>query len=89
MQTLTSDKLATYPGGRDYDLFDWGWYPNPDPNYILDIFTCAERPPDADTYRNSDSYYCNPEYDKLYKQQQTEIDPAKRADIVHQMQAIL
>ena len=31
-QTITSDKLATYPG-RDYDLFEWGWYPNPDPNY--------------------------------------------------------
>ena len=89
VQTITSDKLSTYQVAGTYDLYDWGWYPNPDPNYILGIFTCAERPPDADTYRNSDSYYCNPAYDNLYKQQQTEIDPAKRADIVHQMQAIL
>ncbi len=70
-------------------MFAWAWYPSPDPNYILEIFTCAERPPDADTYRNSDMYYCNPEYDKLFEEQQAEPDATKRADIVHQMQAIL
>ena len=64
-QTLNSNKLGNVILAGDYDLFEWGWYPNPDPNYILNIFTCAQRPPDADTYRNSDSYYCNPEYDKL------------------------
>ena len=73
----------------DYDLFEWGWYPNPDPNYILDVFTCTQRPPNADTYRNSDSYYCNPDYDELAKQQAEVIDPKERVDIVHQMQAIL
>ena len=40
-------------------------------------------------YDNSDSYYCNPQYDALYKKQQTELDATKRADIVHQMQAII
>jgi peptide/nickel transport system substrate-binding protein len=34
-------------------------------------------------------YYCNPEYDKLFAQQESTIDPTQRADIVHQMQAIL
>ena len=66
-QTLNSNKLGNVILAGDYDLFEWGWYPNPDPNYILDIFTCAQRPPDANTYRNSDIYYCNPDYDKLYK----------------------
>ncbi len=88
-QTLNSNKLSNVILAGDYDLFEWGWYPNPDPNYILDIFTCAQRPPDASTYRNSDSYYCNPDYDELYKQQSEVIDPAERVDIVHQMQAIL
>ena len=64
-QTLNSNKLGNVILAGDYDLFEWGWYPNPDPNYILDIFTCAQRPPDANTYRNSDSYYCNPDYDEL------------------------
>jgi peptide/nickel transport system substrate-binding protein len=88
-ETLSSAKLGNVILAGDYDLFEWGWYPNPDPNYILDIFTCEQRPPDADTYRNSDSYYCNPDYDKLYVEQQTETDAATRADIVHQMQSIL
>ena len=66
-QTLNSNKLGNVILAGDYDLFVWGWYPNPDPNYILNIFTCAQRPPDANTYRNSDSYYCNPDYDELYE----------------------
>lgn len=88
-QTLNSNKLGNTILAGDYDLFEWGWYPNPDPNYILNIFTCAQRPPDANTYRNSDSYYCNPDYDKLNDQQSSVTDVAQRIDVVHQMQAIL
>ena len=88
-QTLNSNKLGNVILAGDYDLFEWGWYPNPDPNYILNIFTCASRPPDASTYRNSDMYYCNPDYDELNKQQGSVTDPAARVEIVHQMQSIL
>jgi peptide/nickel transport system substrate-binding protein len=88
-QTLNTTKLGNVILAGDYDLFEWGWYPNPDPNYILDIFSCAQRPPDANTYRNSDMYYCNPEYDKLNDQQSSVTDVAQRIDIVHQMQSIL
>jgi peptide/nickel transport system substrate-binding protein len=88
-QTMSSAKLGNVILAGNYDLFEWGWYPNPDPNYILDIFTCEQRPPDASTYRNSDSYYCNPDYDKMYEEQQTATDATQRADIVHQMQSIL
>lgn len=88
-QTLNSNKLGNVILAGDYDLFEWGWYPNPDPNYIVNIFTCAQRPPDPDTYRNSDSYYCNPDYDALYKEQGSVTDPAERVDIIHEMQSIL
>ncbi len=88
-QTLNSNKLGNVILAGNYDLFEWGWYPNPDPNYILNIFTCAQRPPNANTYRNSDSYYCNPDYDALNDQQGSVVDPAQRVDIVHQMQSIL
>jgi peptide/nickel transport system substrate-binding protein len=88
-QTLNSNKLGNVILAGDYDLFEWGWYPNPDPNYILNIFTCAQRPPDANTYRNSDSYYCNPDYDKLYDEQGAVTTVSAREDVVHQMQAIL
>jgi len=88
-QTLNSNKLGNVILAGDYDLFEWGWYPNPDPNYILDIFTCAQRPPDANTYRNSDSYYCNADYDEMNKQQGSVTDPSERVGIVQEMQAIL
>jgi peptide/nickel transport system substrate-binding protein len=88
-QTLNSNKLGNVILAGDYDLFEWGWYPNPDPNYILNIFTCAQRPPDANTYRNSDMYYCNPDYDKLYDQQGSVTSVTDRDNIVHQMQSIL
>ncbi|HEV8529125.1 MAG TPA: ABC transporter substrate-binding protein, partial [Actinomycetes bacterium] len=37
----------------------------------------------------SDSFYCNPAYDALYQQQSNEIDPAKRAELVKQMQQMI
>jgi peptide/nickel transport system substrate-binding protein len=89
VQSVTSDKLANIILAGEYDLFDWGWYPNPDPNSILAIFTCDQRPPDENTYRNSDSYYCNKDFDEMFKQQEAETDPVARADIVHQMQSLL
>jgi peptide/nickel transport system substrate-binding protein len=88
-QTITSGKLGNIILDGNYDLFEWGWYPNPDPNYILDVFSCAQRPPGDGTYLNSDSYYCNPDYDKLNDEQHTVTDATQRADVVHQMQAIL
>ena len=44
-QSLNTTKLGNVILAGEYDFFVWGWYPNPDPNYILDIFTCAARPP--------------------------------------------
>jgi peptide/nickel transport system substrate-binding protein len=88
-QVVNSVRLGNIILAGEYDLFVWSWYPSPDPNSILVIFTCAERPPDADTYRNSDMYYCNPAYDDLFAAQSAETDFTKRADIVHEMQAIL
>ena len=88
-QTIASGRLTTIIQAGEYDLFEWGWYPNPDPNSILDVFTCAQRDPNPVDYRNSDSYYCNPEYDKLFAQQSVEPDFTKRSDIVHQMQSVL
>ena len=62
-----------------------------DPDYQLSTFTCASRSykSGGDILALSDSFYCNPEYDKLYEQQKVTIDPAKRAEIVKQMQRML
>lgn len=85
---MTSGRLGDIINEGTYDLFSWGWIPDPDPDSALSWFTCGERPPDGSTYGNNDSYYCNPEYDKLFDEQRTTLDPAQRWEIVHQMQRI-
>jgi peptide/nickel transport system substrate-binding protein len=67
----------------DFDAFEWGWYVEPDPSSMLSYMTCGQ------LGNWSDSWYCNDEYDALYEQQQTEVDPAARAEQVKQMQEIL
>ncbi len=49
---------------------------------------CDQRPPDGSSYGNDDSYYCNPEYDQMYLDQQHALNVDDRWDIVHEMQKI-
>ena len=89
---IAEDALTEKIGQGEYDMFEWGWVVEPDPGYQLSTFTCDKR-----SYEDggsivanlSDSFYCNPEYDKLFAAQSTETDPAKRVEIVKQMQQIL
>jgi peptide/nickel transport system substrate-binding protein len=67
----------------NYDMFEWGWYVEPDPDSILSYFTCDQRG------SWSDSWYCNKEYDALYAQQHGEMDLEKRQEIIKQMQQII
>jgi peptide/nickel transport system substrate-binding protein len=83
---VNSSKLGDIINAGDYELFSWDWIPDPDPSSLLGYFTCDQRPPDGTTYGNDDSYYCNPEYDKLYQEQLGQTDADARWDIVHQMQ---
>ncbi|MEI7517453.1 MAG: ABC transporter substrate-binding protein [Mycobacteriaceae bacterium] len=89
---IAEDALTEKIGQGEYDMFEWGWVVEPDPGYQLSTFTCDKR-----SYEDggsivanlSDSFYCNPEYDALFTAQSTETDPAKRIEIVKQMQQIL
>jgi peptide/nickel transport system substrate-binding protein len=88
VDAMTSGSLTDRINAGTYDLFSWGWYPDPEPAGTLNLFTCAERPLDGSSYGNNDAYYCNPEYDALYEQQLTEPDQEARMEIVHEMQRI-
>lgn len=71
----------------EYDLALSGYGTNPDPDYILAKQTCGALPTSEGSSR-SNAFYCNPAYDRLYKQQLAEMDPAKRAEIVKRAQAV-
>jgi peptide/nickel transport system substrate-binding protein len=64
----------------NYDVFQWDWYIEPDPDGILGDFTCEQRG------NLNDSNYCDPDYDAMYAAQGVEMDKEKRAEIVKQMQ---
>jgi peptide/nickel transport system substrate-binding protein len=89
---VSEDALTEIIGQGNFDLFEWGWVVEPDPNYQLSTFTCANRSyKDAgEVYANlSDSFYCSPEYDRLNDVQASQIDPAERAATVKQMQKLV
>jgi peptide/nickel transport system substrate-binding protein len=80
---MESGKLTNVILDGEFDAFEWGWYVEPDPDSMLSYMTC-------DQLGNwSDSWYCNDEYDNLYRQQHSELDEETRAEMIKQMQEIL
>lgn len=80
-------QLTTVIGKGEYDIMSWGWTPFVDPDPMLSYMTCGQissDPKDPTNYYN-DANYCDKEYDRLYKQQNSELDPEKRREIVQEM----
>ncbi len=85
LQALDPDALtAACCPTFDFDVILWGWGSDPDPGFLLSVMTTDEIPTG-----NSETGYSNPEYDELYQQQQVELDPEKRKEIIWRMQAIV
>ncbi|MYS94325.1 MULTISPECIES: ABC transporter substrate-binding protein [Streptomyces] len=72
-----------------YDLAFDGWSVNPDPDFVLSIHTCGALPATPEDTGATDNFICDKKYDELYARQLAEYDPAKRADIVKQMESRL
>ncbi|MET9868112.1 ABC transporter substrate-binding protein [Streptomyces sp. NPDC006386] len=72
-----------------YDLAFDGWSVNPDPDFVLSIHTCGALPATPKDTGATDNFICDKKYDELYARQLAEYDPAKRADLVQQMESRL
>ncbi len=84
LQALDADALTSICcPAFDYDIILWGWYSDPDPNYLLSVMTTNE----IETGLN-ETGYSNPEFDALYDTQATTLDRDKRKELVWQMQQI-
>jgi len=77
---LTSVCCPTF----DFDVIIWGWGSDPDPGFLLSVHLTDEIPTG-----NSETGYSNPEFDDLYAQQATALDPDKRRELIWNMQEIL
>ena len=80
---LTSDVTGPPSGPANYDIYMWGWVGDPDPTSLLKFFQTSA------IGSSSDSYYSNPHYDDLFKQQRAESDPVKRKAILAEMQNLV
>jgi peptide/nickel transport system substrate-binding protein len=88
VQVMSVDKLTEITTQKkngkqapDFDTFIWGWGGDPyDPSTLLNLLTTK-----AIASATSDSFYSNPEYDKLYDQQAGEFDQNARKAEVKQM----
>jgi peptide/nickel transport system substrate-binding protein len=87
VQVVSVDKLTELTTQKvdgkvapDFDTFIWGWGGDPyDPSTLLQLITTSQ------IGGSSDSFYSNPEYDKLFDQQAGEFDLNARKPIVRQM----
>ena len=87
VRLVSDNQLNEATTAATYDLAFSGWGTNVDPDFILSLHTCAQRPGADGKGGTTDAYFCDETYDKLYAQQLSEFDEGKRIEIVKQMQA--
>jgi peptide/nickel transport system substrate-binding protein len=81
-----NEGVYAYKDGKynpDYDMFCWGWEGDYDPGFLLSLLTTSQ----IESW--SDTGWSNEEYDRLYEAQDSELDPVKRRELVHEMQRII
>jgi peptide/nickel transport system substrate-binding protein len=82
---LESDLYNTVKGvfTPNYDMFEWGWYNDIDPGPSLSYLTTSQ------INGWSDCAWSDPLYDATYKAQSTEMDIAKRLQLIYKCQQII
>jgi peptide/nickel transport system substrate-binding protein len=90
VQAMSNTQLNANLAVGNWDLLMDQWPEGADPTYLLSIQTCGVLPTDKHgTNGNTDSFFCNHRYDRLYQAQQHEFNVAKRAQEIKQMEKIL
>ncbi|MCP2244462.1 ABC transporter substrate-binding protein [Lentzea aerocolonigenes] len=87
VRLVSDNQLNEVTTAATYDLAFSGWATNIDPDFVLGLHTCAQRPGADGKGGTTDAYFCDKTYDELYARQLSEFDEGKRVEIVKQMQA--
>ncbi|MGI5499519.1 ABC transporter substrate-binding protein [Lentzea sp. CA-135723] len=87
VRLVSDNQLNEATTAATYDLAFSGWSTNIDPDFVLGLHTCAQRPGADGKGGTTDTYFCDEAYDKLYAQQLSEFDEGRRVEIVKRMQA--
>jgi peptide/nickel transport system substrate-binding protein len=83
IETGDNCDAAKSTGYDSFDMAMWDWVGYVDPDFQLSVVTKGQ------WCSWSDTGWDNPEYDKLYEQQGTTVDPDERKQIVYQMQQMI
>jgi peptide/nickel transport system substrate-binding protein len=81
--TVNSTKATSLWGDGDFDAYIWGWGGDPDPDFILSIFTSSQ------CLGWSDGCYSDKTYDAMYDKQKTIFNHDERVTYVGQMQQFI
>jgi peptide/nickel transport system substrate-binding protein len=73
--------IALYPA-FDFDMIQWSWGLDRDPDFAMLIFTCDQREEGG----WNDSGYCDEEFEQMYLQQGTTVDHEARRQLIWEMQ---
>jgi peptide/nickel transport system substrate-binding protein len=92
-ESVSEGRLYGIAGDGTFDMYEWGWVVEPDPDYQTSVFTCGQfsyETKSGQIYAGlNDSFFCDEEYDKLYEAQAVEIDRDARAELVKQAQQMV
>jgi peptide/nickel transport system substrate-binding protein len=77
---VSENKAYDLWGQGDFDAYIWDWGGDPDPDFILSIFTTDQ------CLDWSDGCYSDPKFDAMYAKQKTILDPEERRAYVAKMQ---
>jgi peptide/nickel transport system substrate-binding protein len=68
---------------QNFEISLWDWFPLTDPDFMLSVLTCGS----WNVW--NDTGYCSKAYDQLYAEQSAATSPARRQQIVYQMQQMI
>jgi peptide/nickel transport system substrate-binding protein len=68
---------------KNFEISLWDWGPLPDPDFMLSVLTCVS----WNVW--NDTGYCSKSYDGMYQAQGAAMNPAKRQQIIYQMQQMI
>ncbi len=83
LTTVDTNKAYDLWYTGEWDAYVWDWCPDPDPDFMLSVFTTDQ------CLGWSDGCYSNPEFDGLYELQQTQLERADRKATIDEMQLMI
>ncbi len=90
VQSMSNTQLNDNLAIGDWDLLMDQWPEGADPTYLMSIQTCGVLPLNKNgSGGNTDSFFCNKRFDKLYQAEQEQFDLSKRQADIKAMEKIL